>query len=578
MKKLFVCALAASMFTACSQDETISQQSPMQISFDGAFVNKASRAAEAADPSTTTEGEKGLKAFDVWAYMDNGTGLFLGQTTTGQDNIDGEDVTGSKDNFTYVNTAYWNAGHTYYFHALAPMDSENAKVTAPTAGDALGLSNVEFTNEAGTEDLLYSTYTRTIEKGADLKDAANTGTVNLTFSHLLSKVKFSFKNTYTNPNIHFEVYEIQMTAPKVGNINLNKADWAKNSKWELVGTDTDVTTLSFGTTDDIKQGMEQECETERLTIPATAEQKYLVTFKVKLYNGGVCVNEENPYNHDITLTGVDFEIGKAYDLYAELNANNIIDPDDEENPDSNSYPIVFDVQEVKEWDQATDEKVDDWLVTEGEVLTLITNATTNKTLNLEGDNILNGNGNTLSMLEGTKDYYDGKKHLIFMQTSGNATINNLTIDGNNASYDGYGIRGIFMTGEGTVTLDNVTIKNVTYTINDDAAKKTLQVIDSKFEGWTSFNADATFENVEFTKNAQNGYAQLRPYNTLVLKNCSFAEGFKVDAKFTTNGKQYHPTITFEKCTYNGTLVTEDVMKTFCAADGNDYSKVTVITE
>ena len=578
MKKLFVCALAASMFTACSQDETISQQSPMQISFDGAFVNKASRAAEAADPSTTTEGEKGLKAFDVWAYMDNGTGLFLGQTTTGQDNIDGEDVTGSKGNFTYVNTAYWNAGHTYYFHALAPMDSENAKVTAPTAGDALGLSNVEFTNEAGTEDLLYSTYTRTIEKGADLKDDANTGTVNLTFSHLLSKVKFSFKNTYTNPNIHFEVYDIQMTAPKVGNINLNKADWAKNSKWELVGTDTDVTTLSFGTTDDIKQGMEQECETERLTIPATAEQKYLVTFKVKLYNGGVCVNEENPYNHDITLTGVDFEIGKAYDLYAELNANNIIDPDDKENPDSNSYPIVFDVQEVKEWDQATDEKVDDWLVTEGEVLTLITNATTNKTLNLEGDNILNGNGNTLSMLEGTKDYYDGKKHLIFMQTSGNATINNLTIDGNNASYDGYGIRGIFMTGEGTVTLDNVTIKNVTYTINDDAAKKTLQVIDSKFEGWTSFNADATFENVEFTKNAQNGYAQLRPYNTLVLKNCSFAEGFKVDAKFTTNGKQYHPTITFEKCTYNDTPVTEDVMKTFCAADGNDYSKVTVITE
>lgn len=581
MKKLFVCALAASMFTACSQDETISQQSPMQISFDGAFVNKASRAAEAADPSTTTVGEKGLKAFDVWAYMDDATGLFLGQNN-------GEDVTGEKGNFTYQNTAYWNAGHTYYFHALAPMNSDNVTVTHPTTGNALGLSNVKFDNEVGdiepgTVDLLYSTYTRTIPSGKDaLKDADNTGKVEFTFSHLLSKVKFSFKNTYTNENIHFEVKNIQMTAPKTGNINLNDADWKANSKWSL-GTEENVT-LAFGTTGDIKVGDTQESADERLTIPADETQEYTITFDILLYNGAVCANDKDeqgnyiPYKHGITLKDYAFEIGKAYDLYAELNADNIIDPDDPYYEDENSYPIVFDVLKVEEWDQATDEKMDDWLVTTGEELTLITDATTNKTLNLQGDNILNGNGNTLSMLEGTKDYYDGKQHLIFMQTTGNATINNLTIDGNNASYDGYGIRGIFMTGEGTVTLDNVTIKNVTYTINDDAAKKTLKVIDSKFEGWTSFNADATFENVEFTKNAQNGYAQLRPYNTLVLKNCSFAEGFKVDAKFTISGKQYHPTITFEKCTYNGTLVTEDVMKTFCAADGNDYSKVTVITE
>ena len=562
MKKLFVCALAASMFTACSQDETISQQSPMQISFDGAFVNKASRANKAEDWTTTTDK---LTGFDVWGYMDDQTGRIFG------DGDNGENVTGSKGNFTYVNEQYWYAGHTYHFSALAPMDSEDATVTPPATGESVyGLSKVNFDNKAGDVDLLYATYERNIPAGADLSQYA--GKVDFTFYHLLSKVKFSFKNTYTNPNIHFKVYDIQMTAPKEGNINLNNADWAKNSKWELVGTD--VTTLAFGTTDDIEQGKEQECETERLTIPATASQEYFVTFKVDLYNGDVKVNDK-PYNHDITLTGVDFEIGKAYDLYAELNANNIIDPDDKENPDSNSYPIVFDVQEVDEWDQATDEKVDDWLVTEGEELTLITDATTNKTLKLEGDNILNGYYKTLSMLDGTKDYYDGKGHLIFMQTTGNATIKNLTIDGNNALYEGYGIRGIFLTGEGTVTLDNVTIKNVTYTLNDDAAKKTLKVIDSKFEGWTSFNADATFENVEFTKNAQNGYAQLRPYNTLVLKNCSFAEGFKVDAKFTASGKEHHPTITFENCTYNGTPVTEAVMKTFCAANGADYSKVTV---
>ena len=558
MKKLFVCALAASMFTACSQDETISQQSPMQISFDGAFVNKASRANKAEDWTTTTDK---LTGFDVWGYMDDQTGRIFGNGD------DGENVTGSQGNFTYVNEQYWYAGHTYHFSALAPMDSEDATVTPPATGESVyGLSKVNFDNKAGDVDLLYATYERNIPAGADLSQYA--GKVDFTFYHLLSKVKFSFKNTYTNPNIHFEVYDIQMTAPKVGNINLNNDDWAKNSKWELVGTDK--TTLAFGTTDDIAQGKEQECATERLTIPATASQEYLVTFKVDLSNGDVKVHEK-PYNHDITLTGVDFEIGKAYDLYAELNANNIIDPNDPENPDSNSYPIVFDVQEVKEWDQATDEKVDDWLVTEGEELTLITGATTNETLKLEGDNILNGNGNTLSMLEGTKDYYDGKQHLIFMQTTGNATIKNLTIDGNNASYDGYGIRGIYMTGEGTVTIDNVTIKNVTYTLNDDAAAKTLKVINSSFEGWTSYNATATFEKVAFSKGA---YGRLRPYSNTTLTDCTFTAEYILDLTKLSDGEK----VTLKNCKVGGTVISAENYSTLFTIEGYDANKIEFVTE
>lgn len=585
MKKLFVCALAASMFTACSQDETISQQSPMQISFDGAFVNKASRAAEAADPSTTTVGEKGLKAFDVWAYMDDATGLFLGQNN-------GEDVTGEKGNFTYQNTAYWNAGHTYYFHALAPMNSDNVTVTHPTTGNALGLSNVKFDNEVGdiepgTVDLLYSTYTRTIPSGKDaLKDADNTGKVEFTFSHLLSKVKFSFKNTYTNENIHFEVKNIQMTAPKTGNINLNDADWKANSKWSL-GTEENVT-LAFGTTGDIKVGDTQESADERLTIPADETQEYTITFDILLYNGAVCANDKDeqgnyiPYKHGITLKDYAFEIGKAYDLYAELNADNIIDPDDPYYEDENSYPIVFDVLKVEEWDQATDEKMDDWLVTTGEELTLITDATTNKTLNLQGDNILNGNGNTLSMLEGTKDYYDGKQHLIFMQTTGNATIKNLTIDGNNATYtfdgdptkegeENYGIRGIYLTGEGTVTLDNVTIKNVTYTINDDAAAKTLKVINSNFEGWTSYNATATFVKVAFSTGA---YGRLRPYSNTTLTDCTFTADYILDLTKLSDGEK----VTLKNCKVGGTVISAENYNTLFTIEGYDANKIVFVTE
>ena len=115
MKKLFVCALAASMFTACSQDETISQQSPMQISFDGAFVENASRAIDPSFHNTNNP----LNAFDVWGFMDESTGSLWDDVATG------EDVNKTDAGWNYVNTAYWFAGHTYYFAALAPQNSGN---------------------------------------------------------------------------------------------------------------------------------------------------------------------------------------------------------------------------------------------------------------------------------------------------------------------------------------------------------------------------------------------------------------------------------------------------------------------
>ena len=561
MKKLFVCALAASMFTACSQDETISQQSPMQISFDGAFVNKASRANKAEDWTTTTDK---LTGFDVWGYMDDQTGRIFG------DGDNGENVTGSKGNFTYVNEQYWYAGHTYHFSALAPMDSEDATVTPPATGESVyGLSKVNFDNKAGDVDLLYATYERNIPAGADLSQYA--GKVDFTFYHLLSKVKFSFKNTYTNPNIHFVVYDIQMTAPKVGNINLNNDDWAKNSKWELVGTDK--TTLAFGTTDDIAQGKEQECATERLTIPATASQEYLVTFKVDLYNGDVKVNDK-PYNHDITLTGVDFEIGKAYDLYAELNANNIIDPTDPENPDSNSYPIVFDVQEVDEWDQATDEKVDDYLVEKGEELMLITDATINGSLKLN-NSILNGAGNTLYAAEVPTD--PG-----LVRPSGEATVKNVTIKANNQRTDkGSVLYGIYITESGKYTIADVEVSGVTYPLNatlDEGETVELNVVNSTLVGWTSLatGATSTFENVTFVKNDAEGnaYGQFRPYGDVVLKDCTFSEGVNLDLSCLVAGK----IVKLNNCKYGDTLITAENLESLLGEHLIGYAAGEVIFE
>ena len=214
MKKLFVCALAASMFTACSQDETISQQSPMQISFDGAFVNNATRAA--VDPSTDN---KNFTGFDVWGFMDESTGSLWDDVATG------EDVNKTDAGWNYVNTAYWFAGHTYYFAALAPQNSGNIAKT-PASGDAAkkGFGKITFTNDNGTEDLLYSATKYTdLEKVETI--LSQPAPVKFAFSHLLSKVKFTFKNQFAVENYKINITSLKMKVAKNATIDLAVDDW-----------------------------------------------------------------------------------------------------------------------------------------------------------------------------------------------------------------------------------------------------------------------------------------------------------------------------------------------------------------
>lgn len=389
MKKIFICALAAGMFTACSQEETLSTQAPLQISFDGAWVENATRADKANDPSTTIDGKentKKLTEFSVWAYMDDPTGVFL----------KAEKVSGEKGNFTYSNTAYWYDNHDYYFAALA--NHTNAVVTpVSNKEDAKnGLGTVSFTNIDGSDDLLYSSVHKRIDEGADLSKIEK---VMFTFNHLLSKVKFSFKNTYANPNISIEVKDITMTAPESGTINLNSKWWEGNN-WVLGNT---VKDLNFGTTGKIAQSKEQECAQERLTIPTdpTKYDNYVIKFNVVVSNGNMVADT---YPHEITLTGVSFEMGKAYDLVAELNASNIVDPDDETH-EGGPYEIVFDVEEVKDWidgdainviQTVADEAELKAAVAQGGEIYLEKTITLTGTLNIAEDAVLYLNGNTLT--------------------------------------------------------------------------------------------------------------------------------------------------------------------------------------
>lgn len=125
-------------------------------------------------------------------------------------------------------------------------------------------------------------------------------------------------------------------------------------------------------------------------------------------------------------------------------------------------------------------------------------------------------------------------------------IKNLTIN--------KGFRGIFICHNSSynapVILENVILDGVTYTIScDQGSNQGLTATNCTFNGWTSYAAtlgNTSFINCNFGKG--NGYAFMRPYAPTVLKGCSFAAGFTIDAQAS---------MTFENCTFNGAPLTSE---------------------
>ena len=321
MKKILVSALAAMSLAACMQEEIVTVPQTDAIAFQGAYVDNATRAA--VDPSTTTAS---ISGFDVWAFMNEWDGTVLSD----------EDVKKAGDAWTYANVQYWTPLNKYYFAALAPMNSANVTETLATSNETakLGLGTIDFTNVDGSEDLLYAATTVETPRYEDLK-LNNMPPVKFQFSHLLSKVKFTFTNGFKTDNAYVVVKDIKMVAPKTGTIDLAVDNWWDNDDWAL-GTET--VDLAFGNVAKLAMGTRDESAVERLTIPTEADHEYDITFKVELYMGNQLALETEKTS---TVTGVAFEMGKAYNLTAEINPENLDLP-----------AIEFDVV-VKEWDEPT---------------------------------------------------------------------------------------------------------------------------------------------------------------------------------------------------------------------------------
>ena len=327
MKKILYSALAVSMLAACSQDELVGMQDPNAIAFAGAYIDNATRGN---DPSVTATN---INTFDVWGYVNNSAGHLF-------DGVAVNKVDGAWTYSPYA-TQYWYPNNTYRFFALTSNQAVEGKVSDNVVlniNDPFvnGIGEVKFTNVAGTEDLIFADCPA-FQTSADIN--VKPAPVAFTFDHLLSKVKFTFKNGFATGLTTISVTNVKMEVPNNASITLNAQPAEKGAyTWsDLAGT-TVLEFSNMGAGALVNEGVSAESDNERLTFPADANQVYTVTFDVEVFQNGVSVLKRAKTTK---IVGCQLLSGNAYNFVAELNQENVSD-----NP---LYPIEFTVENVGEW-------------------------------------------------------------------------------------------------------------------------------------------------------------------------------------------------------------------------------------
>lgn len=344
MKKILIAALALAAVAACNKSEVVEQNPANAIAFDNAFVDNSTKSV--SDPSYTKDNM--FNDFKVCGFVE-GAKLFTDSWET---------VSKSGTAWTYSNTQYWIAGAKYNFAAVAPVTGANWNATSCEVADNAINTTLSFTNN-GTQDVLYAEHEQYQGK------VSGNETIDFTFRHILSKVKFSFENGYNASNATIKVKDIKINnAYRTASVDLTSSTstWKNHETSTLVlefgmATDNEATTdanenvetaYAFGST--------YESQKEFFLIPGavptqtindtTTEKEvagYNVTFTVELLVSNSVVAT---YNH---TAYVDFTpaAGTSYDIKAVINAENI-------DPENEQELIEFTVNTLPDWGTTTD--------------------------------------------------------------------------------------------------------------------------------------------------------------------------------------------------------------------------------
>lgn len=195
MKKgLWMLGLAAAAMTSCTQSEVLEVAENRAIGFES-FVGKSTRAVD------DLTDESNFNKFFVYGSYENGGSYVL---------VYGNDVVNKVEaNWINEKLQYWVNGKNYKFAAYS--DGNTKLESGVTFTDATGALEIED-YVVGTNDLI------AVDEVSQTGQASGNDKVALTFSHLLSKVKFTFSTTFGD---HLTVTVTDLTVKQVE----NKGTW-----------------------------------------------------------------------------------------------------------------------------------------------------------------------------------------------------------------------------------------------------------------------------------------------------------------------------------------------------------------
>lgn len=317
MRKIIIGIYAlATMFTACSNDETLDVVAKIPITFGNVFVEKSTRAAV---DNTYGGGTVTLEKFKVYGTAEASNGNTV--------NIyDGDEVTGTvgTDIWTCANTQYWVDGCDYDFVALVDANSVGSD---PSTGLP---TTIEY-GVSSQKDLL-------LAKTSVQQDDSNFGKeVDFTFNHLLAKAVFTFTNNFAEESgVELTVKDIKITnAPQIGTYSIG------SETWNISTEDTNISDISFSSSAAILPGGETgQCGNVNLLLPGT--YTFDISFTIAHNKGG------SDTSKSMSTGEIEIKSGHSYNFTAELNSENV----------QGVIPISFKIIEDTDWENDDDENVD----------------------------------------------------------------------------------------------------------------------------------------------------------------------------------------------------------------------------
>lgn len=220
MKKLFTILAVAAAMVSCAKEEVVSFDQGEAIEF-GSFVDNATRAEQATDPSYSTTTGKGvaLTQFNVYGAVE-GVNIFNGNAVTKGDAAYGAawTLTGAKQ--------YWIDGANYEFVAVVDGNKKVGEnvITRTELFNTTGIPSFITYNSDGATDLLCARVVR----NANQNGVTDKSLVAFGFKHLLSKVMFSVTNT---TDAAADNYRIVLTEAKITGALNNSTYVVSTGQW-----------------------------------------------------------------------------------------------------------------------------------------------------------------------------------------------------------------------------------------------------------------------------------------------------------------------------------------------------------